>query len=136
MNWSQGEFLITDDKSRADMDFISGSLHTTYWASDRPVSITKQSIDNSVLLSLFHQERQIGFTRIVSDHSTFAWICDVFVHPEFRGEGLGKWLMECTVNHPAAQVRLVLLATKDAHGLYEKYDFVRRECMYRTNPYP
>jgi len=68
---------------------------------------------------------------MVSDRATFAWLCDVFVLPEYRGQGLGSWLVGLTVHHPAAVDGLQLLATRDAHGLYEKHGFERRECMMR-----
>ena len=136
MEWKKDNFYITDDKSLADIDFIHQSLKTTYWAEGRPREVVEKSIDNSVLLSLFHLEEQIGFTRIVSDYATFAWVCDVYVHPDYRGKGLGMWLSECTVNHPAMDVSLQILATRDAHGLYEKFGFMVRECMYRRKPFP
>lgn len=134
MEWRNGEYTLTDDQSHADLDFIHTSLNTTYWAENRPREVVEKSIENSVLLSLFHKDKQIGFTRIVSDYSTFSWVCDVFIHPDHRGKGLGVWLMECTMNHPAMDVSLQLLATRDAHGLYEKFGFQVRECMFRRKP--
>jgi GNAT superfamily N-acetyltransferase len=130
MEWHKDKFLITDDAERADIDFITAALNTTYWATGRPRKVVELSIKNSVVLSLFKGDRQIGLTRIVTDYITFAWICDVYVEPANRGRGLGKWLMECTMAHPAANTRLRLLATRDAHGLYEKYGFEIRECMW------
>jgi GNAT superfamily N-acetyltransferase len=130
MEWRKDNLLITDDASRADIDYITASLDTTYWAAGRPRKVVELAIENSILLSLFDGQRQIGFTRIVSDTITFAWICDVFVDPAYRGQGLGKWIMECTMNHPACNTRLRLLATRDAHSLYERYGFVISECMW------
>ena len=129
MQWHKENYLITDDSSRADIGFITAALNTTYWAAGRPRKVVELSIKNSVVLSLFKGEKQIGLTRIVTDTITFAWICDVYVEPANRGHGLGKWLMECTMAHPAANTRLILLATRDAHGLYKKYGFKPRECM-------
>jgi GNAT superfamily N-acetyltransferase len=131
VKWEKDEFWITDVKSLADIDFITTALNTTYWAENRAKEIIEKSIANSVLLSLFHGDQQIGFTRIVSDDATFAWICDVYVYPDYRGRGLGVWLMACTMEHPAANVGQVVLATKDAHGLYEKFGFSRREYMFQ-----
>lgn len=130
MKWEKDEFWITDDRSRADFDFITMALNTTYWAENRAKEIIERSIANSALLSLFHQDQQIGFTRIVSDDATFAWICDVYVHPDYRGRDLGVWLMACTMEHPATNVSQIVLATQDAHGLYEKFGFTRREYMF------
>ena len=129
MEWHKDNFLITDDPHRADIDFIHTALNTTYWAAGRPRKVVELSIQNSITLSLFDRHKPIGLTRIVTDAITFAWICDVYVAPPYRGRGLGKWLMECTMAHPACNTRLQLLATRDAHGLYEKYGFKTRECM-------
>jgi GNAT superfamily N-acetyltransferase len=134
MEWGKGEYTITDDQTQADIDFIHTSLNTTYWAENRSRETAEKSLRNSILLSLFHGDEQIGFTRIVGDDATFAWVCDVYIHPDHRGQGLGVWLMECTMAHPAMDVRLQLLATRDAHGLYEKFGFQSREMLYRRNP--
>jgi GNAT superfamily N-acetyltransferase len=135
MEFQRDRFTITDDKSAADIDFIVEALHTTYWAADRPRAVIEQALENSVLFSLFDGEAQVGFVRVVSDYITFAWICDVYIDPAARGQGLGVWMMECVQAHPAAQVGMQLLATKDAHGLYEKFGFQRRECMYKRRSY-
>lgn len=131
MKWKKGEYITTDDKSNVDVNYVHRTLNTTYWAAGRPKEIVKKSIENSVFLSVFKDGRQVGYSRVVSDNATFAWICDVYIDPEHRGSGLGKWLMRCTLKHPSAKVRINLLATKDAQGLYEKYGFERKECMAR-----
>src|SRR5688500_20385728 len=75
---------------------------------------------------LYQGDRQVGFARIVTDYATFAWVADVFVVPEHRGRGLSKWLMEVIVAHPKPQgFRRWVLATKDAHGLYEHIGFIK-----------
>lgn len=130
MEWKKDEYLISDDPSLIDFDYVLRSLKTTYWAENRTEETIRGSIANSAFLSLLQDGRQIGFTRIVSDGHSFAWICDVFVDPAWRGQGLGVWLMDCTMQHPAAQVLLVTLVTRDAHGLYEKFGFQRRELLY------
>ncbi len=130
MDWVKDEFLVTDDQSRIDFDFVLRSLKTTYWAENRTEETIRGSIANTVFLSLLHDGRQVGFTRIVGDGHSFAWICAVFVDPAWRGRGLGVWLVGCTLQHPAAQVHQVVLATRDTHGLYEKFGFQRREYMF------
>src|SRR5207244_2731083 len=91
----------------------------SYWAADRPLDVVRRSIENSLCFGLYESGRQIGFTRVVTDRATFAWLCDVFVLPPHRGRGLSKWLLECVVGHPDLQgVRRLLLATRDAHDLY------------------
>jgi len=132
MEIKKGDYLLTDDKNVIDMDFVVDGLHNTYWADKRERDIIEKSIEHSVFLSLFKNERQIGFTRIVTDYATFAWIADVYIDPEQRGNNLGKFLVENTVNHEAIKdLRLRLLKTRDAHGLYEKYGFVKDECMVK-----
>jgi GNAT superfamily N-acetyltransferase len=129
MKWENGDFWITDDLQVVDLDFVVTSLNTTYWAKDRPRAVIEASIKNSVVLSLFKNNKQIGLTRVVSDYASFAWICDVYVHPDYRGNGLGVWLMTCTLEHPSTNVNLIMLSTKDAHGLYKRFNFKRGECM-------
>lgn len=136
MEWRKEEFKITDDKAVIDLSFVTSSLNSTYWANQRPGTIIEKSFKQSVVLSLLYNDKQIGLSRIAGDYATFAWICDVFVHPDFRGQGLGKWLMECALTHPINDVQVIMLATKDAHGLYERYGFIRKECMIKMNPDP
>jgi GNAT superfamily N-acetyltransferase len=129
MKWTKDNFWITDDNQAADIDFITAELEETYWAEGRSPEVVEESVRNSVMLSMFDGARPIGFARIVSDYSTFAWLCDVCVLPEYRGRKLGVWLMECVLAHPSTQVRLNLLATRDAHGLYEKFGYKHKDCM-------
>lgn len=96
----------------------------SYWARKRTVEQTKTALENSVCFGLYHKDNQIGFARVVSDHATFAYLGDVFILAEFRGQGLSKWLMETVVSHPDLQgLRRWVLATRDAHGLYEQFGF-------------
>ncbi|OHD13727.1 MAG: hypothetical protein A2086_12190 [Spirochaetes bacterium GWD1_27_9] len=135
MEWKKDNYIITDSKDNIDIEFIVNSLNQTYWAEGRPKQLIQNAINNSILLSLFCDNKQIGFTRIVSDFSCFAWICDVFVDKKYRGNGLGKFLMECATSHSSTKVRTILLGTKDAHGLYEKYGFVKAEMMMKKIEY-
>jgi GNAT superfamily N-acetyltransferase len=71
---------------------------------------------------VYRQDKQAGFARVVTDYSTFAWLCDVFILPEFRGLGLAKWLVQTIVEYPDfGHLRRFILATKDASSLYQKY---------------
>jgi GNAT superfamily N-acetyltransferase len=133
MKWTKETFWITDDNAAAPIDFIATELNKTYWASGRNRETVEKSVRNSVMFSLFDGNRPVGFARIVTDYATFAWLCDVYVHPDYRGHGLGVWLMQCIMEHPSTQVRLNLLATRDAHGLYEKYGYKIKECMALMN---
>jgi GNAT superfamily N-acetyltransferase len=84
----------------------------------------EKAMANSICFGLFHGDDQIGLARVVTDRATYAYLCDVYVLEEFRGKGLGVWLMECVMGHPDLQgLRRFSLATRDAHGLYEKFGF-------------
>lgn len=124
--YRRGEFLISNDVARLDIGVIHGFLSTSsYWAKGRSVDVVRRSIENSFSFGLFQHERQIGFARVVTDYATFAWVADVFVLEEFRGQGLGRWLMEVIINHPRLQgFRRWTLATKDAHELYRQFGFM------------
>jgi GNAT superfamily N-acetyltransferase len=121
----QGDFLVSTDPGLLDLPLIHEFLsHRSYWAAGRPLEVVRRSLDNSLCFGLYEAKRQVGFARVVTDQATFAWLCDVFVLETYRGRGLAKWLIGCVLSHPALQgLRRVLLATRDAYGLYERYGF-------------
>jgi GNAT superfamily N-acetyltransferase len=123
MEWQKEPYSINTDKSKLDVRMIHHFLYTTaHWAVGRPMSIVRKSIENSLCFGLFDGEQQIGFARLVTDTATVGWICDMFVLPSHRGKGLGRWLVECMMNHPDVKgLRRILLNTRDAHDLYVKY---------------
>ena len=125
METERDGFVISTDKSRLQFDEIQRFFaEESYWAANRTPQQTCTAIENSICFGLYFGERQIGFARVVSDLATFAYLGDVFVIPEFRGRGLGKWLMETVIAHPELQgLRRWVLATRDAHGLYEQVGF-------------
>src|SRR5688572_17287132 len=90
--WIKGEYMISDNKSRLDLDVICRLLENTYWAANRPRELIEKSIQHSVCLGLFHGGRQVGFARAVTDRATFTYLCDVIIEPAHRGRGLGKWI--------------------------------------------
>jgi GNAT superfamily N-acetyltransferase len=108
-----------------DLDAIHTYLaEQSYWARGRSKEIVARSIENSVPFGLYRDGAQVGFARVVTDAATFAWIADVYVLESDRGQGLGKALVEAVLEHPAVRgVPRVMLATADAHGLYEGYGF-------------
>ncbi len=123
--WRQGEYSISTDPSRLDVEVIHGFLsNSSYWASGRDIEVVKRSLENSLNFGLYRGEQQIGFARVVTDYATFAWLADVFVLYEHRGQGRGKWLVEVILSHPRLQgFRRWTLATKDAHELYRVFGF-------------
>lgn len=125
MEFNCGEFYVSNDEQKLDVDAIQAFFENeSYWAQTRTREQTETAIANSICFGLYHGGRQIGFARVVSDRATFAYIGDVYVIDEFRGQGLSKWLMETIVAHPDLQgLRRWVLATRDAHGLYEKFGF-------------
>ncbi|HUR97510.1 MAG TPA: GNAT family N-acetyltransferase [Pyrinomonadaceae bacterium] len=118
-------FEISTDKTRLSIDAIHKFLvEESYWAATRTPQQTRTAIENSLCFGVYLDGTQIGFARVVSDFATFAYVGDVFVLAEFRGRGLSKRLMESIVAHPELQgLRRWLLATRDAHGLYEQFEF-------------
>ncbi len=132
MEWKKDNYRASDDKSELDIFYVESALQESYWANGRPRDIIEQSIRNSLTIGLYIEGRQIGFARAVTDKCTFAWICDVMVHADYRGIGLGKWLMDCLSAHPdVADVSLELLRTRDAHGLYEQYGYAVCDAMVK-----
>ena len=127
MEFKRDDFVISTDRSRLDVEAIQKFLaEDYYWARERTPEQTKTAIENSICFGVFGGgDRQIGFARVVSDLATFAYLGDVYIIKEFRGLGLSKWLMETIVSYPDLQgLRRWVLATRDAHTLYEKFGFM------------
>jgi len=135
MEWTRESYLLTDDKSKLDLETIARLLASTYWAADRPRSVIEKSLANSVCLGLFRDGQQIGFARAVTDYATFTWICDLIIDPGHRRRGLGKWLVQTIIEHPLLQTRSQILATRDAHRLYDRFGFEPTEFMKRLIDY-
>jgi GNAT superfamily N-acetyltransferase len=120
----RGDYTISADPARLDLDVIHGYLSRSYWAAGRPRELLARALQHSLCLGLYHESGQVGLARVVSDYATFAWLCDVFVLEEHQGRGLGKWLIGAAVAHPRLQgLRRMMLATRDAHGLYRQHGF-------------
>ncbi|MBI3651062.1 MAG: GNAT family N-acetyltransferase [Acidobacteria bacterium] len=118
------DFLISTDPSLLNLEVIHEFLTRSYWAQGIAVEIVKQSLENSLCFGVYHHQRQVGFARVITDYATFAYLADVFILEECRGQGLSKWLMATLVAHPDLQgLRRWLLATRDAHELYRQYGF-------------
>lgn len=123
MEWIHDDYFISTDKNLLSLesvyDFLSRSFHT----ASRSYTEIEKSIENSMCFGMYHRGRQIGFARVVSDLSTVYLLSDVFVAEEYRGKGLGKWLLECITNCHELKNLIGFLATRNAQGLYRKYGF-------------
>ncbi len=118
-------YELSDDPRRIDLDLVWGYLRTSYWSPGVPRDVVERAIANSVCAGLYESEgAQVGFARAVTDEATFAWIADVFVLEPHQGNGLGPWMVETLLAEPRLRrLRLIVLATADAHELYERFGF-------------
>jgi GNAT superfamily N-acetyltransferase len=126
MDWTRGEYTLTDDRARVDVDAVHAYLTRSYWALGIPREVVARSVSHSLNFSLWHgpTERQVGFARVVTDFATFGYLGDVYVLEQHRGRGLSKWMMQIVVAHPELQgFRRWSLLTRDAHGLYAQVGF-------------
>ncbi|WP_141432927.1 GNAT family N-acetyltransferase [Bacillus sp. 03113] len=129
--WTKDGFAISTDKNFLNIDVIHDFLSKdSYWVKGITKELVKASIENSILCYGVYEgnpangsAKQVGFARVVSDLVRFAYLCDVFILPEYRGQGLSKWLMGTITEHPKLKGTGFMLATKDAHGLYAQYGF-------------
>ena len=134
-------FTISTDPARLDSDAIAEMLRRAYWAQGRPRERVDRSLANSLVFGLYDGEKQIGLARVVSDYAIFAYLCDVFIHEDYRTQGLGKWLMQTVHSHPDLQgLRRWTLATRDAHSLYSQFGWMSlndpNNWMEILNPFP
>jgi len=117
-------FWISTDKTELNIEYIHAFLSQSYWARAIPLDTVKASIEGSLCFGLYDKSQQIGFGRVITDSATFAYLADIFVDQAYRGHGLGKWLTASILAHPQLQgLRRLMLATKDAHGLYKQFGF-------------
>ena len=118
-----GSYTISTDKATFDLGIIHRYLsEESYWAKNISPDLVQKSIDHSLCFGVFDNSIQIGFARVITDTTSFAYLADVFIVPAYRGRGLSKWLMTTIHSHPDLQgLRRWLLITRDAHGLYSQF---------------
>jgi GNAT superfamily N-acetyltransferase len=121
----EANLLISDDPALLDRALIHSFLsERSYWAKGVPRQTVDCSIEHSLCFGVYQAGQQAGFARVVTDFATFAWLADVFIVEERRGQGLGKRLVAAVLAHPRLQgLRRFLLGTADAHGLYTRFGF-------------
>jgi GNAT superfamily N-acetyltransferase len=136
MSRGDDDYLVSTSPEMIDVDFVCAALAGSYWANTRPREVIEESIRNSLCFGAYEKpsRRQVGFARVVTDGATFSWLCDVVVDGAHRKRGLGKLLVSSVVEHPRVKGTMILLGTRDAHGLYERFGFARLEMMRRQPP--
>ncbi len=121
---SEKKITVSTDKSKLDLELINSFLPISYWAKERPIEVIKKSIDNSLCFGLYEDDKQIGFARVTTDFTLFAYLADVFVIESKRGKGYASILLDAIFTHPDLKdIQKWMLATSDAHGLYKKFGF-------------
>jgi ribosomal protein S18 acetylase RimI-like enzyme len=121
------EYYVSSDKSKLDIEAVKRLLKQSYWANERPVERILKSIEHSVCYGVYNNNEQVGFGRVVTDYATVFYLCDIIIDERHRGRGLGKMLMENIMASRDLEGLQGILATEDAHGLYEKYSFVKEQ---------
>jgi GNAT superfamily N-acetyltransferase len=127
MEWVRPDgYVVTDDQERIDIARVHQWLsEESYWAAGSSIDLVSKSVRGSITLGCFGPDGvQVGVTRLVTDGATFGLLSDVFVDTNFRGLGLGQFLVQSAVDHPEArELKRILLATSDAHDLYRRFGF-------------
>lgn len=117
-------FLYSTDKSKLDVSYVHQFLTNSYWAKEISEALVRKSIDNSLCVGIYHAGQQVGFARLITDFTTFAYLADVFVDEKYRGRGVSKGLMQFILSLEfIGGLRRMILATRDAHGLYNQFGF-------------
>lgn len=138
------DYFVSSDPEKLDLQFIHNWLaKESYWAADIPFKLLERTLRNSFCFGVYQKDgQQVGFGRVVTDYTTFAWVTDVFIMDAHRGKGLSRFLMNTLLEHPEMRiVRRWLLGTEHAHGLYRKLGFVDLEhpenflTKHRSNMY-
>lgn len=119
-----GNLIITSDKEKLNLEFITGFISQSYWAKDRSLETMQTCIDHSLNFGVFLDEKQIGYARVVTDYVQFAYLMDVFIDKTHQGKGYSKILMEHILGTASLKnIKVWRLATADAHELYRKFGF-------------
>jgi len=123
MDFEENGLLFSDEKALIQTDRAFEMLSKTYWADKRPKEAVARAIENSLCCGVYEDGLQIGFARVVTDYAVLYYLCDVVIDERYRGRGIGKTLVKAIDGHEKLSGQMGLLATKDAHGLYEQFGF-------------
>lgn len=117
-------YLVSTDPAKLDIGLVQEFLASSYWARSIPREVVEKAVEGSLCFGVYGAGRQVGFARVITDRATFAYLANVFIVESHRGRGLARLLLETIFAHPDLQgLRRLLLVTRDAHGLYEKFGF-------------
>jgi N-acetylglutamate synthase-like GNAT family acetyltransferase len=120
----KNDLTLSTDSRRLDLDAICALLAGVFWAEHRSRATIRRSLEHSLVFGVYNGDRQVAMARVISDFATFAWVDDVIVQADYRGRGIGKWLMEAILAHPDLKgLRRWALVTRDAHSLYRQVGF-------------
>ncbi|MEM0961285.1 MAG: GNAT family N-acetyltransferase [Bacteroidota bacterium] len=127
MTWTRDGYEVSDDRDRLDIDAVHGYLTQSYWSPGIPLAVVTDAAGSSMPFGLYAPAGgQVGYARVVTDRTTVAYVCDVYVVDDLQQQGLGRWLMQCILDHPELQgLRRWILTTQDAHAFYERIGFER-----------
>lgn len=122
IEWYRDGLIISTDRAKLDIDWVHQQLaEKSYWAQNQPRAMTERSIANSLAFGIYQQQQQVGFGRLITDYTRFAWLSDIFIAEECRGKGIGSWLMSIARTHPElTTVRRWMLSTNDAQEVYQR----------------
>lgn len=134
MNLFVNEYEISDDKKRLQLNVVHELLKGTYWAKDRSIQVIEKSVANSICYGVYLEDKMVGFGRVVTDYATMYWVADIVIDEAHRGKGLGKAMMNCIEENKDIEGLMGILATRDAHGLYQKYGFMQDPEKFMKKP--
>ena len=130
MNYTQNGFIISDDKALIQADRVHEMLSKTYWAAQRPFEANLKAIENSLCFGAYKYNVQVGFARVMTDYATTFYLCDVVVEEEYRGNGLGREMMKLIMKNEELSGLVGILYTRNAHKLYEQFNFESVEGVF------
>ncbi len=123
MQWKRGDFSLTDELSGLDLKATVALIQGTYWGATRRHATIERSLIHSLNFGLYQDGKQIGFARVVTDRATVGYLCDVVIAAEHRGQGIGKWMLQCILDHPVLAECRIDLFTRDAQDFYRSFGF-------------
>jgi GNAT superfamily N-acetyltransferase len=118
-------YALSHDQDRLQLSVIHGFLSTSYWSPGIPLFLVERAVSNSLAVGAYSESgEQVGFARLVTDRASFGYLADVFVLSAHRGKGLAKAMTRALLEHPdTLGLRNIMLATRDAHGVYAECGF-------------